>query len=51
MEAESSLPFSQVPATGSYPDEDESVPHAFALTICNLIFCRLRLDLPSGFFP
>jgi hypothetical protein len=27
MELEGSLPFSQEPATGSYPQQDESRPH------------------------
>jgi hypothetical protein len=32
MESEGSLPWSQQPATGPYPEEDESSPH-FAHTI------------------
>lgn len=52
MEAEFSLLFSQMPAIGPCSEEDEFVPHTFALTRCILImFSLLHLDLPSDLFP
>jgi hypothetical protein len=50
MELESALPCSQLPATGSYPEPDESSPHPPTLFPLRLIqtFSYLHLGLPSG---
>jgi hypothetical protein len=53
METEGSLPCSQEPATGLYPESDESGPslHLISLRLHFNIIIHQRLSLPSGFFP
>ena len=53
MEAESSLPHSQVPATCPYPEPDQSspCPHPISWKSILILFSHLRLGLPSGLFP
>jgi hypothetical protein len=51
MELEGSLPYSQVPSTGAYPDPDQSSlyhPHSISLRSILILFTRLHLGLPSG---
>jgi hypothetical protein len=45
MEPEGSLPCSQEPSTGPYPDPDRSSPHHPILST------HLRIGLPSSLFP
>jgi hypothetical protein len=52
MEPEGSLPCSQEPSTGPYPEPDQSNPaHPISLRSILLLTTRLRLGLPSGLFP
>ena len=51
MEPEGSLPYSQAPATFSYPEPTPSSPHNPFLKIHLNIILHLRLGLPSGLFP
>jgi hypothetical protein len=51
METESSLPFSQQPPTGPYPEPDESSPYHQNLPLLKYILIlstHLRLGLNSG---
>jgi hypothetical protein len=52
MQAEGSLPCSQKPATGSYPDKDESSLYHSVLFLRSLLilYSHLRLGLPTGLF-
>jgi hypothetical protein len=53
MDSESSLPSSQEPVTGPYPEPDESTPHPptrFSLINVKII-PDLYLRLPSGLSP
>jgi len=53
MEPEGSLPCSQDPATGPYPEPDESSPHLPTLLLLRSILTlpsRPRLGLPSDLF-
>jgi hypothetical protein len=52
MEPEGSLPCSQKPSTGPYPEPDESRPyHPVFLRSILILSTHLRLGLPSGLFP
>jgi hypothetical protein len=55
MDAEGSLPYSQQPATGPYPEPDESspLPPSFPVSLRSvlILFSRICLGLPSGLFP
>ena len=54
MELESSLPYSQAPATCPYPEQTPSSPHnPFPLPPDPILILpsHLRLGLPSGLFP
>jgi hypothetical protein len=46
MECEGSLPCSQEPSTGPYPEPDQSSPYHFTTSLST----HLRLGLPSGLF-
>jgi hypothetical protein len=57
MKPEGSLPWSQDPATGPYPESDESSPHhhtvfiyLFIYSFILMLFCHLHLALPHIFF-
>jgi hypothetical protein len=50
MEPEGSLPCSQEPSTGSYPEPNQSSPYHPNLSIL-ILSTHLRLGLPSGLFP
>jgi hypothetical protein len=53
MESEGSLPCSQEPSTGPYPESDQSSsyhPHPMAVRSILILSSHLRLDLPSGLF-
>jgi hypothetical protein len=54
MELEGSLPCSQEPATGPYPDPDETSPHLVTLISVRSILVlssHLRISIPNGLFP
>jgi hypothetical protein len=54
MGPEGSLPSSQEPSTGPYPEPDQSSPHHPILSLLRSILIlptHLRLGLPSGLFP
>jgi hypothetical protein len=54
MEPEGSLPCSQEPSTGPYPEPDRSSPYHPILSLLRSILIlstHLRLGLPSGLFP
>jgi hypothetical protein len=55
MEPEGSLPCSQEPATGPYPEPDRFSPYhphpRNSLRSILILSTPLRLGLPSGFFP
>jgi hypothetical protein len=53
MEPEGSLPFSQEPFIGPYPEADESNPHIPKPSPWDPIkyYPHLQLDLPSGLVP
>jgi hypothetical protein len=50
MEPDASLPLSQDPTTGPYPEPDETSPHFPLRYILTLPF-HLSLSFPSGLFP
>jgi hypothetical protein len=50
MEPEGSLPCSQKPSTGPYPEPDQSNPYHPILSIL-ILSTHLRLTLPSGLLP
>jgi hypothetical protein len=50
MEPEGSVPCSQDPATGPYPEPDESGPHHDIVSTLILLF-HPRLGLPRDIFP
>jgi hypothetical protein len=52
MELDSSLPCSQEPATGPYPETDESSPHPHPIPQKSILilFFHLCLDLIRGLF-
>jgi hypothetical protein len=49
MELEGSLPCSQEPSTGPYPEPDQSNPYHPILSLL-IFFTHLRIGLPSGLF-
>jgi hypothetical protein len=51
MEPEGSLPCSQEPSTGPYPEPDWSSLYHLILTPILILSTYLRLGLPSGVFP
>jgi hypothetical protein len=53
MKPKYSLPCSQQPTIGPYPEPDESSPHinAVSLRFILILSSHLRLGLPSGLFP
>jgi hypothetical protein len=54
MEPEGSLPCSQEPSTGPYPEPDQSSPYNPILSLVRpilILSTRLGLGLPRGLFP
>jgi hypothetical protein len=54
IEPEGSLPCSQQPSTGPYPESDQSSPippHPMSLRSILILSTHLRLGLPSGLLP
>jgi hypothetical protein len=52
METDGSLPCSQEPFTGPYPEPDRSIPsHPISLRYILIFSTHLRFGLPSGLFP
>jgi hypothetical protein len=52
MEPEGSIPCSQEPSTGPYPEPYQSTPsHPIFLRSILILFTHLRLSIPSGLFP
>jgi hypothetical protein len=52
MEPEGSLPCSQEPSTGPYPEPDQTIPsHLISLRSILVLSTHLRLGLPNGLFP
>jgi hypothetical protein len=53
MEPQGSLPCSQEPSSGPYPELDQSVhtPHPISLRSILILSSHLHLGLPSGRFP
>jgi hypothetical protein len=52
MEHEGSLPFSQEPSTGCYPEPHQAIPPRPVSRRSILILCScLRIGFPSGYFP
>jgi hypothetical protein len=52
MEPEGSLPCSQEPSTGPYPEPDRSSPyHPISVRSIVILSTHLRLGLPIGIFP
>jgi hypothetical protein len=51
MEPEGSLPYSQEPSTGPYPEPDRFNPYYPTCLPILILPTHLRLGLPSGFFP
>jgi hypothetical protein len=51
MEPEGSLPYSQKPCTGPYPETDQSNPYHPVLSLRSILMpTHLCLGLPNGFF-
>jgi hypothetical protein len=52
MDPEGSLPSSQEPSTGPYPQPDQSSPyHPISVGSMLILYTHLHLCLPSGLFP
>jgi hypothetical protein len=51
MEPEGSLPYSEEPSTGIYPEPHQTSPYHPILKSILTLFTHLRLGLPSGLFP
>jgi hypothetical protein len=54
MQPEGSLPCSQQPSTGPYPEPDQSSPYRpkpISLISLKILLPHLRLDFLSGLFP
>jgi hypothetical protein len=53
MEPKGSLSCSQEPATGPYPEPDESNPDPKTMSLRHILTlsCHLHLGLPSSLFP
>jgi hypothetical protein len=48
MEPKVSLPCSQEPTAGLYPETDEFSPHAIYFRSSLILYCHLFPDVPSG---
>jgi len=51
MEPEVSLPYSQQPTAGPYPEPDESSPHPPTLRSILILLSHLGLGLSRGLYP
>jgi hypothetical protein len=53
MEPDGSLPWSEEPSAGPYPEPDKSSPYLPTLSLKSILelSLHLRLDLPSSLFP